>query len=536
MGCGGSKGESESKDDDGRGHLPKKLELSESSWEDYLSCERDISIYQKRHVVEMLKVRTEQKKQLEENVKRIEDELKRITREIDKSKHGSHHSNAGSPSQERLVKTFLMKQDKYDELAAYEKAEHLAALNRREILKKELAGTKQHVVELTHECELLQEDVDDLKELMETQDKLLDSWFDGEYGSHLENQLEEEVEMLELKMQKYEEVNFKWRQAQVMIEYACKQIGTSVEKWEGIMKLSMTAMEARYRLAEETRNNLIAAGQNLQGAHRYLPHIEFPYCTPEEVKMLNKATSYVFTDMQAKARQCHALDCYSAAHRRCGALLQWCNMVINVPIRKNLMAVKEKTKKARKELRCERAKLITSQVQQKLGKTVQISTADMDFDDDLTMGHDIIANEDKHRDTSSKSVTMRGSYTELDYSSVSNAPSPLPMDELAQPPDKHQLFGTIDDNHREHHTNNKSNGHVNHNGAKRGQRRTRRVTNDYHEHMNHVNGSHHSSNAKSNNNHHLPMSHVPNQVEEDGLHFVDGHKVHKKIRDNIERF
>ena len=61
-------------------------------------------------------------------------------------------------------------------------------------------------------------------------------------------------------------------------------------------------MEDRYSVAAETRNNLVAASQNIQGAQRYLSNIQFPYCAPSEVETLNKATAYIFTDMQTKGQ------------------------------------------------------------------------------------------------------------------------------------------------------------------------------------------------------------------------------------------
>ena len=47
-------------------------------------------------------------------------------------------------------------------------------------------------------------------------------------------------------------------------------------------------LEERYAVAAETRNNLVAASQNIQGAQRYLSNIQFPYCAPPEVDTLNK--------------------------------------------------------------------------------------------------------------------------------------------------------------------------------------------------------------------------------------------------------
>ncbi|GFV28471.1 uncharacterized protein TNCV_3984221 [Trichonephila clavipes] len=52
-------------------------------------------------------------------------------------------------------------------------------------------------------------------------------------------------------------------------------------------------MERRYYHAAETRNNLVAASQNLQGAHGFLPNIAFPYCGEDEVETLNKKNSLV---------------------------------------------------------------------------------------------------------------------------------------------------------------------------------------------------------------------------------------------------
>ena len=83
----------------------------------------------------------------------------------------------------------------------------------------------------------------------------------------------------------------------------------------------------RYGIASIARNNLVAAAQNIQGAQRYLTNVQFPYCAPPEVATLNKATAYIFTDMQTADRHQHALDCYSTTAKRCGALLQWINQV-----------------------------------------------------------------------------------------------------------------------------------------------------------------------------------------------------------------
>ena len=127
------------------------------------------------------------------------------------------------------------------------------------------------------------------------------------------------------------EANFKWRQAQMMVDYAHKQLDFAVAKWKDINEIDAryvnfviilklhffhlndishtlslpndyiqqkapqtlsfiysSQLEDRYAVAAETRNNLVAASQNIQGAQRYLSNIQFPYCAPPEVDTLNK--------------------------------------------------------------------------------------------------------------------------------------------------------------------------------------------------------------------------------------------------------
>lgn len=58
--------------------------------------------------------------------------------------------------------------------------------------------------------------------------------FGGEYGSVAENQLEAELDELEAQRGRIMEANFKWRQAQMMLEYACKQLAVAVQKWQDL--------------------------------------------------------------------------------------------------------------------------------------------------------------------------------------------------------------------------------------------------------------------------------------------------------------
>ncbi|GIY97665.1 uncharacterized protein CEXT_527801 [Caerostris extrusa] len=98
---------------------------------------------------------------------------------------------------------------------------------------------------------------------------LSDSIFGGAYGS------EEKID---------------WRRS--MIFYKKGRI-ISIKLILNGNKLKSCDMEQRYYQAAETRNNLVAASQNLQGAHGFLPNIAFPYCAEEEVDTLNKTLAIV---------------------------------------------------------------------------------------------------------------------------------------------------------------------------------------------------------------------------------------------------
>ena len=79
------------------------------------------------------------------------------------------------------------------------------------------------------------------------------------------------------------EANFKWKQAQLMVDYAFKQLTEAVQKWQSLPNIEDSKLEERYSIAMIARNNLVASAQNITGAQRYLTNVEFPYCTPSEV-------------------------------------------------------------------------------------------------------------------------------------------------------------------------------------------------------------------------------------------------------------
>jgi len=270
--------------------------------------------------------------------------------------------------------------DKYKGQDAEKNKEKVAAVHSQEIASKELNSLQEQKNNIENEIRELEEKAVALQELYNEQEQLLSQIFGGAYGSEEENRLESILDQTEEMRNRIVEANFKWRQAQMMVDYAHKQLDFAVGKWKDINEIDASQLEDRYAVAAETRNNLVAASQNIQGAQRYLSNIQFPYCAPPEVDTLNKATAYIFTDMQTKDRHAHAMECYYVTARRCGALLQWISQVVNQTIARDLDDINGKVKEASKNLRAERVKLIKAKVKEVLGKDVDIDVKDVNTD------------------------------------------------------------------------------------------------------------------------------------------------------------
>jgi len=120
-------------------------------------------------------------------------------------------------------------------------------------------------------------------------------------------------------------------------------------------------------MVAEVRNGLLEASQSIQSAQRYLPNINFPYCAPEEMETLEKAISFIYTDMQTIDRHDHALKCYQTSYKRALALKQWLEQVLNAAIARDLFEITEDCKARAAELRNERTRLIRIRIKELTG-------------------------------------------------------------------------------------------------------------------------------------------------------------------------
>lgn len=132
--------------------------------------------------------------------------------------------------------------------------------------------------------------------------------------------------------------------------------------------------EERYQVVAETRDFLVSASQNVHAALRYLPNIEVPYCSGKEAEVLDRAISFIFTDMQSRERYEHALSCYQTTYKRLAALAQWLGQVISSSISRDLNEVTENCRNKASELRNERIKLIRQRIKDLTGQEVPAPT------------------------------------------------------------------------------------------------------------------------------------------------------------------
>ena len=82
------------------------------------------------------------------------------------------------------------------------------------------------------------------------QDELLKRIFGGEYGSSEENQLEELLDQHEELRNRIVEANFKWKQAQLMVDYASKQLTEAVTKWSAVPNIDASRLEEKYGVTQ----------------------------------------------------------------------------------------------------------------------------------------------------------------------------------------------------------------------------------------------------------------------------------------------
>merc|ERR1711936_821311 len=400
-------------------------EVDRATIEEYVELEKKIAGAETHSPALILQQKKDQLGHLDERIKQQEQSVAALQDQTKKEKKDVEDLEI--PETKRL----FLEQNTLDAKKSKEQKEYLDALNKEEIATQELANLNEQKASLELEIDALVEQSTDLHSLYARQDELLKRIFGGEYGSVEENQLEESLDQHEEMRNRIVEANFKWKQAQLMVDYAFKQLNEAVVKWKALTNIDPGKLEERYGVASIARNNLVAAAQNIQGAQRYLSNVQFPYCAPSEVATLNKATAYIFTDMQTPERHQHALDCYSTTAKRCGALLQWINQVVNNTIAKDLDDINKKVKDASMGLRRERVRLIKIKAKEITGQDIELEAADIDTDVNVEVNLNELAR------TEGIDPSLLATLTPAQLAAINS----ISDDDLAPPPSEEDIFG-----------------------------------------------------------------------------------------------
>ncbi|KAH9509685.1 hypothetical protein Btru_044242 [Bulinus truncatus] len=421
--------------------VKKQVDLSsgeiKKKFKRYIKIQNEIHEKEAKNIPKSLQLKKEQIAQIELSLAESEKNYKAACDKV--AKEQADVDKLQNPT----VKSFFKDENEFDEKMSQEKEELLEALNEQEVAKKHLEGIRSQKKALDKEIRETTDKLNKLMTLYDEQDKILNDIFHGKYGSELENKLEEEVEQLLDRKERISVARYKWSNGRLLLYHACNQLAFAVKRWQDLGPIPNNNVQVKFQLATETRNNLIAASQNIMTAKRYLNNINFPYCEPEEINTLNRATANIYVDMQAPERHQHALQCFSVTHRRCAALLQWFDSVINSTIEKDLATAKADLAPKEQELRKERLRLIKEKLGDDDSDDIKLDNDNLDEFDTDVLEPELLAISKPEGDNGKLSVDS------VDSSNPS-APTPLPLNELAPPPSQEDLFGNIEQLKKQH--------------------------------------------------------------------------------------
>ena len=142
------------------------------------------------------------------------------------------------------------------------------------------------------------------------------------------------------------------------------------------------------------------------------------------------------------------MQCYVTTHRRAAALIQWFDQVINGTILKDLANATKQVNEKQKQLRNERIRLIKEKIKLKQG--TEVTT---DYDIQMSTPEPEEADEELMKVMEADAVSQAGDLAEDLTDGATDdapAPTPLPQNELAPPPDTSDIFGNIEELKKQH--------------------------------------------------------------------------------------
>jgi len=261
----------------------------------------------------------------------------------------------------------------FDQQLSKEEQEYVQARSEEENCHVQLCDVRKEKVKVTSEIEELTMEKQHLAALYDKRDNILERVFDGEYGSKLEQSLEEESDELEHKLERLELVLQQWSQAEATCEAACRQLDYACRRWKDVMKITNSSYAmTRMQAMTESRNHLLAAQRNLVQVHKLVSPVRVPYCDKSETDTLGKAISYIFIDGMSHDRQHHALHVYRTTQQRSVVLLRWITAVKTNKILSDVRDTREAYAGVNTKLKKERLRLMVVKVEQETGESLRL--------------------------------------------------------------------------------------------------------------------------------------------------------------------
>lgn len=397
--------------------------ISDETFTRFLAIQTEIEKYERQGIFEGLRAAEEEFEIIEKNKRQAEINQKVLEEQTKKEKQD--FENISSPT----VQSYFKNKQDHDKAISKEQEEYLHSLNQLEIATTELNTVTQQYNHSKDKLESFKRDNKKAIELFNEQMNILFSAFEGEYGSDLENQLENDVRILTEQKDQLRTALNKWSNAKFLLVYAYNQLDCSEKRWSELMSLDIRNPE-KVILATEVRNNLVASNQNLMNTKSYLKNVNLPYCTDEDLRSLQSLAAGIYQDMLSVDRQRYCLNIMQVLRKRIAALNQWFEQVIKETLVVDYNKIKETYDKQSKELKRERVRLFTEKIKEKTGKDVNINLYENMKSEKTTMMN---AN-----NTSFGIGNNNTAQTDI-------AEKPINKNELPPPPNRDLLLGNIEE-------------------------------------------------------------------------------------------
>ncbi len=421
------------------------MELTEDLLKRFVKVQKKIESFDSQGFFETLKESEREKedleylkKQCERDFRVVDDQTRKQKQDLDNilsEKFGIYFNNADEH------KTVIKREQE-----AYDKS-----VKSRIKLEKELSKKTEKYEEAV-EC--LKEFKDKNKKALDLyfeQLNILNSAFDGSDGSDLENQLETTVKEMKKEREQLKVAIQRWNNARFLLIYACNQIQVAEERWNEIMLIevkyclvSEKKIFSHYQfkfilfskrnprlvlLATECINNLLTCRENLEKTNYVIPHVKFPYCTPEILQKILQMTDQLYTDMNSNDLRVVHQDSLKEIRILCFNLKMWFDSVISNTLVEPYAKLLIDLNKSKQGLRTERIRLMHDKILQVFGKEIDLQTLDkLAKDED---NNDMLLIKAKQDETNDAKFMVEGT-------NKGHVPSDFV---LPPPPSKDQLLG-----------------------------------------------------------------------------------------------